>query len=119
MQTMIETHQNLLNNFGLGIGLVMLSGVALLFWIFLIYFVGLIGKKYIEIPGDLLEEDRVNGVRKFSEKVIKENPVSSMYKSCSDEFQAFVWILVTLFVPAGILASLLFGVTNLVNSIWK
>lgn len=120
MQTMIESHPvSMLSNFGFGVGLLITSGVALLFWIFLLYFVGVIGKKFVVIPGDLLEEDRVNGVRKFSEKVVKDSPMAIMYKNCSEEFQCFLWLLITVFVPAIILASLLFGSINLVNAIWK
>ena len=120
MQTMVEPHSiSMFSNFGLGVGLLIISGVALLFWIFLLYFVGIIGKKFIVIPGDLLEEDRINGVRKFSEKVVKDSAISVMYKNCSDDFQCFLWLLITVFVPAIVLVSLLFGTLNLVNAIWK
>ncbi len=82
------------NAAGLGYGFLIISLVTSIFWLFLIKFAGLIGKKLIYFKPELIEEDRINGTAKYSKPYTHPAPLVEAYEKCSQDFQTFIWFLI-------------------------
>ena len=110
-QRVVEQASNTLAN---GVGELIVSFVSLAIWLSVLYFVGLFGKKTIYYKPELIFEDKINGVTKFSNPMVKANPISEVYQSCSIEFKNFLWAVIV-FLPVEFILTLCMGVTNIVS----